>query len=194
MGEKTWAELERACGICGKCKLSETRTNVVVGVGNRTADVLFIGEGPGCYEDQQGEPFVGKAGQLLDKMLAAIGLDRKQVYIANVIKCRPPDNRDPAPEEIAACINYLRYQLLLIQPKIIVCLGRIAAKTIINPDFRITAQRGVWFEKKGYHMIATYHPSALLRDNDKKKDAWIDMQRIRDKLAEIMLEKGDALD
>jgi DNA polymerase len=189
MAERTWTMLEQACGQCQKCKLYAERTNVVIGVGKRDADVLFIGEGPGYYEDQRGEPFVGKAGQLLDKMLAAIGLDRSRVYIANVVKCRPPNNRDPEPDEITACMNYLRYQLLLIEPKIIVCLGRIAAKTIVDPNFRITAQRGVWFEKKGYHIIATYHPSALLRDIEKKKDAWTDMKRIRDKMTEIECQK-----
>ena len=184
----TWEELERACLHCQRCGLGAARHNVVVGVGNRDAEVMLIGEGPGYYEDMQGEPFVGKAGQLLDRMLAAIELDRKQVYIANIVKCRPPDNRDPQKEEIDACINYLRHQLLLVKPRIIVCLGRVSAMTIIDPAFRITAQRGQWIERKGYSMIATYHPSALLRDESKKKPAWEDMKQIRQKLDS--LERG----
>lgn len=180
----SWEQLENACRNCMKCKLGATRNNIVIGVGNKNADIMLIGEGPGYYEDMQGEPFVGKAGQLLDKMLAAIGLDRNQVYIANIIKCRPPNNRDPEDEEINACINFLRCQLLLIKPKIIVCLGRIAAKTIIDKDFKITSQRGLWFPRKGYNIIATYHPSALLRDVEKKKDAWEDMKSIRDKMTD----------
>ena len=155
------------------------RTHVVIGKGSRNADILFIGEGPGQQEDLQGVPFVGPAGQLLDKMLASVGLSLEDAYIANVVKCRPPGNRDPHDDEKEACLNYLRYQLMLIQPKIIVCLGRIAATTIIDPEFRITRQRGQWFERKGYHIIATYHPSALLRDATKKRPAWEDMQAIR---------------
>lgn len=178
----TWEELEGACHGCQRCGLGATRHNVVIGVGNRDADIMFIGEGPGYYEDMQGEPFVGKAGQLLDRMLGAIGLDRSQVYIANIVKCRPPNNRDPQREEIDACINYLRHQLLLVKPRIIVCLGRISATTIIDPVFKITSQRGQWIERKGYWMLATYHPSALLRDETKKKPAWEDMKQIRQKL------------
>ena len=185
MKEISWEIIEKACLGCTKCELSSTRTNVVIGVGNKNADIMFIGEGPGYYEDMQGEPFVGKAGQLLDKMLASIGLDRKKVYIANIVKCRPPDNRDPVKPEIDACINYLRYQLILIKPKIIVCLGRVAAKSIIDESFRITLQRGQWFERKGYYIIATYHPSALLRDEAKKKEAWEDLKLIRSKAKEI---------
>lgn len=179
--EKSWETLEGACLFCQRCGLWRTRTNVVIGKGNRNADILFIGEGPGQQEDLQGLPFVGPAGQLLDKMLASVGLSPEEVYIANVVKCRPPGNRDPKDEERAACLNYLRYQLLLIQPRIIVCLGRIAAMSILSPTFKITQQRGQWFERKGYHMIATYHPSALLRDETKKRPAWEDMQAIRAK-------------
>lgn len=182
---KSWETLEGACLNCRKCRLWETRTNVVIGVGNRNADIMFVGEGPGQQEDLQGEPFVGPAGKLLDKMLASIGLDRENVYIANVVKCRPPGNRDPHDDEQEACMNYLRYQLMLVKPKIIVCLGRIAATAIIDKDFKITRQHGQWTERKGYWFIATYHPSALLRDENKKRPAWEDLKLIRAKLDEI---------
>ena len=182
---KSWETLEGACLNCRKCRLWETRTNVVIGVGNRNADIMFVGEGPGQQEDLQGEPFVGPAGKLLDKMLASIGLDREKVYIANIVKCRPPGNRDPHDDEQEACMNYLRYQLMLVKPKIIVCLGRIAATAIIDEDFKITRQHGQWTERKGYWFIATYHPSALLRDESKKRPAWEDLKLIRAKLDEI---------
>lgn len=182
---KSWETLEGACLNCRKCRLWETRTNVVIGVGNRNADIMFVGEGPGQQEDLQGEPFVGPAGKLLDKMLASIGLDREKVYIANIVKCRPPGNRDPHDDEQEACMNYLRYQLMLVKPKIIVCLGRIAATAIIDKDFKITRQHGQWTERKGYWFIATYHPSALLRDESKKRPAWEDLKLIRTKLDEI---------
>ena len=185
MAEKSWETLEGACLSCHKCRLAEMRTNVVIGKGNRNADILFIGEGPGQQEDLQGLPFVGPAGQLLDKMLASVGLSMDDVYIGNVVKCRHPGTRDPHEDEKEACLNYLRYQLMLIKPKIIVCLGRIAAPTIIDPDFKITKQRGHWFERKGYDMIATYHPSALLRDETKKLPAWEDMKAIRAKWDEL---------
>ena len=181
----TWEELKSACENCHRCELCETRTNVVVGVGNENAEVMFIGEGPGENEDLQGEPFVGRAGKLLDKMLASIGLDREKVYIANIVKCRPPGNRDPHDDEQEACMNYLRYQLMLVKPKIIVCLGRIAATAIIDKDFKITRQHGQWTERKGYWFIATYHPSALLRDESKKRPAWEELKLIRAKLDEI---------
>lgn len=182
---KSWETLEGACLNCRKCRLWETRTNVVIGVGNRNVDIMFVGEGPGQQEDLQGEPFVGPAGKLLDKMLASIGLDREKVYIANIVKCRPPGNRDPHDDEQEACMNYLRYQLMLVKPKIIVCLGRIAATAIIDKDFKITRQHGQWTERKGYWFIATYHPSALLRDESKKRPAWEDLKLIRAKLDEI---------
>ena len=182
---KSWETLEGACLNCRKCRLWETRTNVVIGVGNRNADIMFVGEGPGQQEDLQGEPFVGPAGKLLDKMLASIGLDREKVYIANIVTCRPPGNRDPHDDEQEACMNYLRYQLMLVKPKIIVCLGRIAATAIIDKDFKITRQHGQWTERKGYWFIATYHPSALLRDESKKRPAWEDLKLIRAKLDEI---------
>ena len=181
----TWDELISICNNCNRCQLSSTRHNVVFGVGDRNSDIMFIGEGPGYHEDMQGEPFVGNAGQLLDKMLASIGLSRQNVYIANIVKCRPPGNRDPLPEERQKCIPYLRQQFKLIRPKIIVCLGRIAAISIISPDFRITKSRGIWYEKAGIHIIATYHPSALLRDQSKKYDAWEDLKAIKKKLNEL---------
>ncbi len=184
----TWEELEERCLNCQKCGLSTTRTNVVIGVGNKNSDILFVGEGPGEQEDLKGEPFVGPAGQLLDKMLSAIDLKRSDVYIANIVKCRPPYNRDPKPEEQNACINFLRHQFLLIRPKIIVCLGRIAAQTIIDPNFKITRSRGIWYTRKNCHIIATYHPSALLRDENKKRPAWEDFKSIRDKYNEVRSE------
>ncbi len=181
----TWAELEQACMNCTKCQLCTTRNNVVIGVGDKNADIMFVGEGPGYYEDVKGEPFVGKAGQLLDKMLQSIDLKRNNVYIANVVKCRPPNNRDPLEGEKEACINYLRHQFLLVRPKIIVCLGRISAQAIIDKDFKITRDRGKWFEKKNIKMIATYHPSALLRDEEKKRPAWEDFKEIKRQLESV---------
>lgn len=185
MAEKTWEILEGACYSCRKCKLWETRNNVVIGKGNRNADIMFIGEGPGQQEDLTGVPFVGPAGQLLDKMLKAIDLTIEDVYIANVVKCRPPNNRDPKEEEQEACLNYLRYQLMLVKPKIIVCLGRIAGTAIISPTFKITKQRGQWIERKGYWITSTFHPSALLRDESKKRPAWEDFKSIKQKLVEL---------
>ena len=182
--EVSWEELEERCLSCNRCPLHKTRTNVVIGVGNRESDVLFVGEGPGYHEDMQGEPFVGAAGRLLDKMLAAIGLDRQIVYIANVVKCRPPNNRNPEQDEQAACINYLRRQYLLIRPKIIVCLGKIAASALIGPNFPITRDHGKWYSKKDCDFIATFHPSALLRDESKKRLAWEDLKKIKQKYDE----------
>lgn len=178
----TWEDLTYLCNNCRDCELHKTRHNVVIGTGNKNSKILFVGEGPGYYEDMQGEPFVGAAGQLLDKMLYAINLDRSKVYIANIVKCRPPQNRDPFPEEQVACIKYLRQQFKLIRPNIIVCLGRIAAKAIIEPNFKITRDRGKWYNKKGIDIIATYHPSALLRDESRKRDAWEDFKQIKQKL------------
>lgn len=182
---KSWETLEGACLQCRKCRLWETRTNVVIGDGNKEADIMFIGEGPGQQEDLQGLPFVGPAGQLLDKMLVSIGLDRDKAYIANIVKCRPPGNRDPHEDEQGACMNYLRYQLMLVKPKIIVCLGRIAATAIIDKNFKITKEHGQWIERKGFWITATYHPSALLRDEDKKRPAWEDFKKIKAKLEEL---------
>ncbi len=181
----TWEELEEAVNKCHSCGLCRERHNAVFGVGDKTSPIMFVGEGPGYYEDMQGEPFVGAAGQLLDKMLGAIGLSRENVYIANVVKCRPPKNRDPLPEEQEACMNFLRWQFVLLRPKIIVCLGRIAAKALITPDFAITRDRGKWYYKKGVQFTATFHPSALLRDESKKPFAWEDMKAIKEKLDEL---------
>ena len=181
-----WEELEKACAGCTACNLCRGRHNVVFGVGQRDADVLFIGEGPGEQEDLQGEPFVGAAGKLLDEMLCIIDLDRKQnCYIANIVKCRPPQNRDPAEEEQDACIGYLRQQVSLVRPKIIVCLGRIAAKRIIDPEYRITREHGQWVEKNGVWMTAIYHPSALLRDLGKRPETFRDLLSIREKCREL---------
>ena len=181
-----WEELQKDCLRCNKCGLCETRNNVVFGVGNREADILFVGEGPGEQEDLQGEPFVGAAGKLLDEMLCIIDLDRKEnCYIANIVKCRPPQNRDPAEEEQDACIGYLRQQVSLVKPKIIVCLGRIAAKRIIDPEYRITREHGQWVEKNGVWMTAIYHPSALLRDLGKRPETFMDLLSIREKCQEL---------
>ena len=187
--EKTisWDTLTNALTVCRRCPLCEKRTNVVIGMGNKNADIMFVGEAPGYYEDLEGLPFVGRAGQLLDKMLAAIGFDREKVYIANIIKCRPPENRDPEPYEQESCLTYLKYQIMLVKPKIICCLGRISAKRIINENFRITADRGVWHERNGFYMIATFHPSALLRDESLKRPAWEDFKSIKRKYEEWKL-------
>ena len=179
-----WQELENACASCEKCSLCKTRTNCVFGVGNKNADILFVGEAPGEQEDLSGVPFVGRAGQLLDKFLYAVDIDRNDVYIANILKCRPPKNRDPLPEEEDMCIDYLRQQVALINPKVIVCLGRISAMRLIKPDFKITQEHGVWFKKGGYLMTAVYHPAALLRDPRKKEDMLEDMKKIKEKISE----------
>lgn len=180
-----WDSLAQTCQTCTRCALCETRNNVVFGVGHRDADILFIGEGPGEQEDLQGEPFVGPAGKLLDDMMAIIDLNRQNSYIANIVKCRPPRNRDPLETEQDACIDYLRNQVALIKPKIIVCLGRIAATRLIRSDFRITREHGTWTERGGMWITATYHPSALLRDVSKRPDAFDDLLKIREKIKEI---------
>ena len=172
-------ELRAECLECRRCKLCETRTNVVFGTGNEHADVMFIGEGPGENEDLQGEPFVGRGGKLLDDMLELIYLDRSQVYIANMVKCRPPKNRDPLPEEQGACAEWLSRQLELIDPKLIVCLGRIAAMRFIRSDFRISREHGQWFDVNGRRVMALYHPAALLRDPRKRPETFEDLKRIR---------------
>lgn len=178
-------ELAAHCAACQKCELGKTRTKLVFGMGNPNADLMFIGEAPGEQEDLTGIPFVGRAGQLLDKYLYAVDIDRKDVYIANILKCRPPQNRDPLPAEEDACIDYLREQVKLIRPKIIVCLGRISAMRLIKEDFKITKEHGTWFEKGGYLMTAVFHPAALLRDPRRKEDMLDDMKRIKEKLDEL---------
>ena len=181
-----WVELKSICSECTKCGLCETRHNVVFGTGCVHADVMLVGEGPGEQEDLKGEPFVGPAGKLLDDMLSIIDLDRNSnCYIANIVKCRPPRNRDPLETEQDACIGYLRNQVALIKPKIIVCLGRIAAKRLIDPDYRITRQHGQWINKNGVWMTAIYHPSALLRDVSKRPETFDDLISIRDKILEL---------
>ena len=183
---QNWEQLEAACHSCVRCGLCETRHNVVFGVGNRETDILFVGEGPGEQEDLKGEPFVGPAGKLLDDMLSIIDLDRsRNCYIANIVKCRPPHNRDPLETEQDACIDYLRNQVALIKPKIIVCLGRIAARRLIREDFRITREHGTWTERNNIWMTAIYHPSALLRDLDKRPETFDDLLSIREKLREL---------
>ena len=181
-----WKELKQVCAGCAACGLCQTRHNVVFGVGNETADVMFIGEGPGEQEDLQGEPFVGPAGKLLDDMLSIIDLDRKKnCYIANIVKCRPPRNRDPQEDEQDACIGYLYSQIALVKPKIIVCLGRIAAKRLIDPDYRITRQHGAWINRDGIWMTAIYHPSALLRDVSKRPETFDDLISLREKIRQV---------
>ena len=182
----TFEALERDCLQCKQCDLFKTRTNVVFGKGNPKADVLFIGEGPGKNEDLRGEPFVGRSGELFDKMLAAIGLNReKNVYIANIVKCRPPENRDPKSLEQDICIQWLREQVRIMQPKVIVCLGRIAAQRIINPEFRVTREHGKFIERNGFYLMGTYHPAALLRNPRNKPDGFQDFIILREKLKEL---------
>lgn len=181
-----WEALQQSCNQCTRCDLCQTRHNVVFGVGNTNADVMFVGEGPGEQEDLQGLPFVGPAGKLLDDMLSIIDLDRNtNCYIANIVKCRPPHNRDPHEEEQDACIGYLRNQVSLIRPKVIVCLGRIAAKRLIDPQYRITRQHGQWICRNGVWMTAIYHPSALLRDVSKRPETFDDLIMIRTKIQEV---------
>ena len=184
--EQAWNNLKQQCMSCRACGLCETRHNVVFGVGNPQAEVLFIGEGPGENEDLKGEPFVGRAGKLLDTMLEAVGLSRKHnIYIANMVKCRPPQNRDPLPEEQEACAHWLAEQVRLISPKIVVCLGRIAAFHFISPDFKVTKQHGEFFEKDGILYMGMFHPAAILRNPNQKPVAFEDFVKLRDKLTEI---------
>ena len=184
-----WETLRSSCLACTRCELCKTRTNVVFGQGVEDAEVLFVGEGPGQNEDEQGLPFVGRSGQLLDKYLFAIDLDReKNCYIANIVKCRPPQNRDPEQEEIAACMGYLRNQVALIRPKIIVCVGRIAAMTLIQPDYKVTRQHGEWIQKNGVWMMGTFHPAALLRNPYNTKNGFADFLSLREKIRELEIE------
>jgi len=189
----SWESLEQACMNCASCGLCNGRNNVVFGVGKKNADIMFIGEGPGEQEDLQGEPFVGAAGKFLDDMLSIIGINRNNCYIANVVKCRPPGNRDPLDEEQAACIGYLRKQVELVKPQIIVCLGRIAARRVIDPEYRITRDHGTWLCRNGTWITAIYHPSALLRDVSKRPETFADLLSIEKKLREVhanMEERG----
>lgn len=181
----SWEKLKTECAECRACALCRERTNLVFGCGNENADIMFIGEGPGEQEDLRGEPFVGPAGKLLDSMLEMIDLDRSQVYIANIVKCRPPHNRDPLNIEQDACRGWLTRQIALLQPKIIVCLGRIAAMSMIKENFKITQEHGQWFERDGRRIMATYHPSALLRDPYKRPEAFMDLRELRKEIRAI---------
>lgn len=176
---KSLGELQAICSNCTECGLAAGRTKVVFGEGNPQAKIMLVGEGPGKTEDETGRPFIGQAGQLLDRILASVGFKREEVFIANVVKCRPPGNRLPTPEESLACRSYLDAQILIINPLIIICLGALATQTLIDPKGRITSLRGQWFKKEGYWLIPTYHPAALLRDPNKKRPVWEDFKEIR---------------
>ena len=178
MAELRWEMIEQQIANCRRCGLCEQRHSIVLGEGNRSADIMLVGEGPGADEDAFGRPFVGKAGQLLDKMFSAIDIKREELYITNVVKCRPPGNRTPLDEEAEACLPILRMQYVLIKPKIVVCLGATATRHIYEREARITRVRGQWLDKNGTLFIPTYHPAALLRDETKKKDVWADLQSI----------------
>ena len=180
-----WSDLKQQCLSCNRCALSEHRTQAVFGVGPESSPILFVGEGPGQQEDLQGEPFVGPAGQLLDDMLSIIDLGRHNCYITNIVKCRPPQNRDPLPAEREACLPFLRHQFRFLRPKILICLGRIAANTLIHDEYRITAEHGQWVERNGVFMTSIYHPSALLRDQRKRPETFRDLLAIRDKIEQI---------
>ena len=177
-----WEDLEKSIINCKKCKLCTNRTNIVFGCGDKNADVMFIGEGPGADEDAQGIPFVGKAGKLMDMAFEGIGIKRDEVYIANIVKCRPPQNRVPEQDEAEGCLNYLRNQVILVKPKIIVLLGSTALKNILGKELSITACRGKWIEKKEIHYMPTWHPAALLRDESKKIEFWNDLKAVSDKM------------
>lgn len=183
--DERWEQLNTHIQACTRCALAQGITNKVPGQGNRNARLMIIGEGPGADEDASGLAFVGKAGQLLTRMLAAIDLAREDVFIANVVKCRPPGNRAPLPEEVATCLPFLREQTRLIRPQVILLLGASALRVVLGPDKRITRCRGQWTESKGVFILPTFHPAALLRDPAKKRDAWADLQAVRDKLAEL---------
>lgn len=187
MAEISWELFERQVEACTMCPLHRGIQHKVPGQGDRRSPLMFIGEGPGQVEDEEGLAFVGPAGQLLTRMLAAISLPRDRVYICNIVKCRPPNNRVPEEAEAEACKLHLRMQVALVQPKVIVLLGSTAAKNTLGPEIRITRNRGRWFQRKGVWMMPTYHPSALLRDASKKREAWEDMQSLRDKLMELEL-------
>lgn len=181
----SWATLMAELKDCEKCRLYKTRNNIVPGEGDPNADLMFIGEGPGQDEDRLGRPFVGRSGELLTKMIHAMGMERAEVYIANIVKCRPPKNRDPEPDEAACCLPYLRQQFALIRPKIIVLLGRVPCRYILNEQIYITRDHGVWRESKGIWIMPTYHPAALLHDPGKKREAWEDLQKVIAKLREL---------
>lgn len=174
-----WEDLEKSILECKKCRLCTNRTNIVFGQGNKKARLMFIGEGPGADEDKQGIPFVGKAGQLMNNAFQALEINREDVYIANIVKCRPPSNRVPEDDEVQTCLNYLRNQVILIKPKIIVLLGSTALKNILGKEYGITAVRGNWMEKNGIKYMPTWHPAALLRDENKKIEFWQDLKEAK---------------
>ena len=180
-----WEELEKSIIYCKKCRLCMNRNNIVFGQGNKEASVMFIGEGPGADEDREGIPFVGKAGKLMDEAFKGIGINREEVYIANIVKCRPPSNRAPEDEEAFACLNYLRNQVILVKPKIIVLLGSTALRNILGKDYSITNVRGKWIEKRGIMYVATWHPSELLRDENKKIEFWKDLKLVKENISNI---------
>lgn len=175
---ETWEELEASIIGCKKCKLCNNRNNIVFGTGNKNARIMFIGEGPGADEDREGIPFVGKAGKLMNMAFDGVGINREEVYIANIVKCRPPSNRNPEDDEAASCLDYLRNQVMLVKPKIIVLLGSVALKNILGKEYGITASRGKWIEKKGILYMPTWHPAALLRDDSKKIEFWQDLKQV----------------
>ncbi|MBP3463620.1 MAG: uracil-DNA glycosylase [Clostridia bacterium] len=175
----SFEELEKELENCNKCKLCKNRNNIVLGCGNKNAKVMFIGEGPGADEDAQGIPFVGKAGKLMDQAFKGVGINREDVYIANIVKCRPPMNRNPEQDEVNACLDYLRSQVMIVKPEIIVLLGSVALKAILGKDYSITASRGKWIEKKGIKYMPTFHPAALLRDETKKISFWKDLKEVK---------------
>lgn len=183
-----WDELKRSIVNCNKCKLCSDRTNIVFGDGNEKADVMFIGEGPGADEDREGIPFVGRAGKLMNMAFEGLGIDRSKVYIANIVKCRPPSNRNPEEDEAQACMDYLRNQVILVKPKIIVLLGSVALKNILGQEYGITASRGNWIDKKGILYLPTWHPAALLRDDNKKIDFWLDLKKMISKAEELNID------
>ena len=176
--KESFEELKESINNCQKCKLCENRTNIVFGVGNENADIMFIGEGPGADEDIQGIPFVGKAGKLMNCAFDGLDINRDEVYIANIVKCRPPGNRNPEKDEVIACLDYLRNQVVLVKPKIIVLLGSVALKAVLGDEFSITKSRGKWIDKKGIKYMPTFHPAALLRDEKKKTDFWNDLKEV----------------
>ena len=177
-----WEQLEESINNCKKCRLCQNRNNIVFGEGNKNAKLMFIGEGPGADEDIQGRPFVGKAGKLMNMAFETVGIDREKVYITNIVKCRPPSNRNPENDEAMSCLNYLRNQVILIKPEIIVLLGSVALKNILGQEYGITASRGKWIEKKGILYMPTWHPAALLRDETKKIDFINDLKEVVSKL------------
>ena len=181
----SWPLLMEEISACSRCRLCETRTNVVPGEGDPQARLMFIGEGPGRDEDLQGRPFVGRSGELLTRMIRAIGIERDEVYICTVVKCRPPQNRNPETDEAAACLNYLRAQVALVRPQVVVLLGKIACRYTLQQEISVMREHGTWFERKGVWFIPTYHPSALLRNPALKRDSWDDFQKIREKLGEM---------